>query len=258
MYNRHDQLWHDLWATNLLNRSIAISLVVHVVALAILVNTSRNFKSARELTLPLVYKVSFAPPPAPKAPEPPKVAKIVTPPKPKPEPPKKIEKPKPKPESKKIVKIVEKPKPIPPKPKETPKAPPKPKPVEKPQPKPDPKPEKKVEKTNQEPVKADIKMKQELPEELEYWGRLVKRKVEKYWHVPTGIRMDEKENEAIVSFFLDRDGDLIGRPEVMKEALDKSLGSSGVRAIQLAAPFPPLPEGFESPEQQVIYVFGLN
>jgi len=51
---------------------------------------------------------------------------------------------------------------------------------------------------------------------------------------------------------------LMGAPQIVKEAADPKLAASGVKAIQDAAPFPPLPEDYSELEQQVIYVFRLQ
>lgn len=100
-------------------------------------------------------------------------------------------------------------------------------------------------------------MKQELPSILDSWGRRVQHKVEKYYRVPPGVRLDLENNTAEVAFWVDRNGNLLGKPEVVREASDPALGVSGVRAIELAAPLPPLPEDFRQPEQQVIYEFRM-
>jgi TonB family protein len=86
---------------------------------------------------------------------------------------------------------------------------------------------------------------------------LVQVKVEKNWQVPAGLSLGDKGNQATVSFWVDRQGNLLAKPEVVKEAADRELGESGVRAIMLAAPLPPLPDDFKSMEQEVIYVFTL-
>ena len=69
--------------------------------------------------------------------------------------------------------------------------------------------------------------------------------------------LEEDDDEALVSFWVDRSGNLMGPPEIVKHATNRSLGESGVRAIKLAAPLPPLPIEFAASEQQVVYAFGL-
>ncbi|MFP4191071.1 MAG: TonB C-terminal domain-containing protein [Candidatus Hydrogenedentota bacterium] len=92
---------------------------------------------------------------------------------------------------------------------------------------------------------------------LNYWGRLVRRQVERYWEIPGGIRLEE-ENRAVVSFWVDRSGNLLAEPEIESHAHDPAIAESGKRAIEHAAPFPPLPSDFEEPEQQVMFVFNLQ
>jgi len=70
--------------------------------------------------------------------------------------------------------------------------------------------------------------------------------------------MDAAENVAEVTFWVNRHGDLLGTPMVTKHAADPALGESGVNAIKLAAPFPPLPERYPHEEQMVVYGFTLN
>lgn len=75
--------------------------------------------------------------------------------------------------------------------------------------------------------------------------------------VPGGVKMDDEGAEAIISFWVDRNGNILGKPEVVKTP-DKALADSGVRAIMLAAPLPPLPFDYKAEEQQVVYVFSLE
>ncbi len=70
--------------------------------------------------------------------------------------------------------------------------------------------------------------------------------------------MDAEENVAEVSFWVGQDGNLLSAPTVAKHAADPALGESGVNAILLAAPFPPLPEGYAQMEQLVVYAFTLH
>ncbi|MFO7974314.1 MAG: TonB family protein [Candidatus Hydrogenedentota bacterium] len=100
-------------------------------------------------------------------------------------------------------------------------------------------------------------MENTLPSELSYWARMVQRKVTKYWEVPGGIRIDPKNNQAKISFWVDRKGNLIGEPVVIQHANHVALAQSGLRALKLAAPFPPLPDTYIEPEVQVVYTFTL-
>ncbi|HOV33522.1 MAG TPA: TonB C-terminal domain-containing protein [Candidatus Hydrogenedens sp.] len=224
--------------------------------------------------IPLVFQVSL------ESPVPNDSIEQVTPPATK-EPEPKVEQPKPeqpKPEPK-----VEQPKP------EQPKPEPK---VEQPkpeQPKPEPKPEKKQTEKKPEPQKPKSpKPKKEstqpqknqqtdkkqdpitpsagpkaqvanlLPPELEWWARQVQRKIEDVWVVPDGIKIDNENNVAEVSFWINRNGELIEQPKVTKEASDPTLAESGVQAILLAAPFPRFPDSFNKDEQLIVYTFSLQ
>jgi len=206
-----------------------------------------NQAMQREVEPPIsiTYDVQFVSMPTPEPeeepepepeppPEPEPVPEEKPEPKPEPKPKKEVKKPESKPESK-------------PKPKDPPPAP-KPKP---------PEPEPKAEVTKPKPAKTGIQIQLALPSILNSWGRWVQRKVEKYWTIPGGIDINDEGNEAVISFWVDQDGNLIGRPEIVKHASNKALGESGVRAILLAAPLPPLPVEYDENEQQVVYAFSL-
>ena len=192
------------------------------------------------------------PPPPPKEPEP--VAK-----KEEPEPKPKKEEPKPKPKPKK-----EEPKPKPVAKKEEPKPKPKPKKEEpKPKPKPKPTPPAPVEPPKPAPevvAKAQPEpgiQQKALPTVLSGWARSVQRKVERFWFVPPGMRMVD-DNSVHVSFWVNRHGQLLSKPEIIKKGIQPELGESGIKAILNAQPFPPLPQSFQGNEQQVIYVFSVK
>lgn len=214
-----------------------MSVVLHAAAgVALTVSFDKPPKRA----IPIAYEVQVLQPPTP---EPKEEVKKVEPPKPKPKPKPKKPEPKPKPKKKKV-KVEKKPKPEPKKPEPKPEPP-----KEKPKPIPEV-----VEPT---PKKAGIQIKRQLPPLLNSWGRLVQRKVEKYWVVPGGIKIDEEDSGALISFWVDREGNLIGPPEIVKHGSDPALGESGVRAIRMAAPLPPLPMEYDEQEQQVVYMFSL-
>jgi len=236
MNSYYHQYRQGLWATDRLRRAVLISLMAHLVLGLV---AFQAFKHPRPVFRQNIYHVQFVPI---QPPETPKEKEPETPVPQEPEPelePEPEPKPKPEPEPKPKPKVEPRPKPPKPKPKSAPK----------PESKPAPKPK--------TPAPTGITMKQKLPSVLDVWGRLVQRKVEKYWEVPPGIRLDLDNNEAEVAFWVGRDGDLLGEPQVVKHASDTALGESGVRAIKLSAPLPPLPEDYEEPEQQVVYVFAL-
>lgn len=257
MQDRYDYYWlHH--STRALRGAVIVSLILHA---GILAGLTWLFTSHKPKIHPSVYQVQFLaagnpsepeavvpeppppPEPEPKAEPPPPPPKEEAP-KPKPPEPKKEEKPKP---------------PEKPKPKEKPKPPEPPKEKPKPQPpkeKPKPEPPKEQPKPAPEPAaKPGVSMKQALPTVLGTWGGLVQRKVERAWDVPVGVRIDPENNEAVVSFWVNRDGRLLGEPEILKQALDPAIGQSAIDAVKAAAPFPPLPDGYNQPEVQVVYTF---
>lgn len=288
MGNRYDEIWVGLWNRRSIRWAISFSLMVHLcVVVALWWNPLRKTRILPETFNEVTFFSAVAPTPAPsqpqlppptiqpepvKEPEPPKPE----PPKPeppKPEPPKPEPKPDPKPEPKpvevaaatKVEPPKPEPKPEPPKPKPEPPKP-KPKPLELKESVPEPAP-KPMDLLEPQPVlqplqpidaepTATLDFSTRLPTELGTWGGLVKRKVEARWAPPTGLRI--AANEAIVSFWVDRRGNLIGEPEIIQHAQDRAVGDSALLAIKLGAPFPPLPKSFGEPEVNVIIVFRLN
>ncbi|MCX8065765.1 MAG: TonB C-terminal domain-containing protein [Candidatus Hydrogenedentes bacterium] len=267
-------LYYEYWKkrddTKRIRKAFIISVIVHLLIFVPFL----FFKFRTPEAIPLVFQVSLQTPapetPVPEKPaiqpEPPKPEPLPKPEPPKPEPPKpeppkqeppkkpelpKEEKPKqekkeePKPEKKDLPKKEDK------KPKEEVK----PKPPEStPEPKP---PEKKQELTASNAMpKAEITS--QIPPELEWWARQVQRKIDSVWVVPEGIKVDVENNVAEVSFLVNRAGQLVEPPKVIKEASDPELGESGVRAIMLAVPFPRLPDNYPKDEQLVVYSFSLQ
>ena len=108
------------------------------------------------------------------------------------------------------------------------------------------------------PDQSDMLSVNNLPPGLMSWGALVKRKVELVWIPPQGVELMEDETVAEVSFWVDAQGNLVGRPEVVKEASDPAVSASGITAIMLAQPYPPLPEAYGLTERQILYEFKLS
>jgi len=96
------------------------------------------------------------------------------------------------------------------------------------------------------------------PSELSAWAVLIKRKVDRVFIVPPNFQMYALEDKAEVSFRVDRNGLLLGTPTITKQATNPALGESGVNAIKLAAPFPPLPESYPHAEQMVVFGFTVT
>ncbi len=220
------------------------------------------------------------PPPAPEPPKPEPVQEEPKPEPPKPEPPKE-EKPKEKPK--------EEPKPKPELPKEKPKEEkPKDKPKEEKKPaekKPADKPKQTAKKpadskaqtaaktppktppgkpgapnglpSQTGPAKPGVRS-EGMPSFLDGWCRNLQRKVERVWTIPDGLLLTPENNFAEVEFWIDRAGNLLDTPKVVKAASDPALGESGVQAILLAAPFPPLPAAFDRNSLAIVYVFGMQ
>lgn len=265
----------NLEAPGRLRRALAASFTAHLTFAFVAVGAALYQRPLRQQVL---YTVQFSAaqpdaqttgpvaqgqPEAPK-PEPPK------PEAPKPEPPK-PEPPKPEPEKPKPEPEKPKPKPEPKKPKE--KQEKKPEPAKQPK-----KPSKETKpKLPDEPIPlpsgppvlpglpqgvpgapSAVSVKGGLPSVLSGWGQLVQMKVEKYWEEPSGVRLDLENNSAEIAFWVDRQGNLIGEPEVIKKSGDPALDETGLRAIKLSAPLPPLPDDFTKAEQQVVYVFRLT
>lgn len=97
-----------------------------------------------------------------------------------------------------------------------------------------------------------------MPSFLDGWCRNLQRKVESVWVMPEGMLLPADNRFAEVEFWVDRAGNLQDTPRVVKEAGDPALGESGVRAIMMAAPFPPLPDAFERTSLAIVYVFGVE
>jgi len=96
-----------------------------------------------------------------------------------------------------------------------------------------------------------------MPSFLDGWCRNLQRKVESVWTMPEGMLLPNNRL-AEVEFWVDRAGNVMDTPRVVKEADDPALGQSGVRAIMMAAPFPPLPDAFDRNSLAIVYVFGVE
>ncbi|MCA1901123.1 MAG: TonB C-terminal domain-containing protein [Candidatus Hydrogenedens sp.] len=253
-------LYQEYWNRNKESKQIKKAFIISILIHILIFIPFYFYKFRTPEPIPLVFQVSLEnpvpekpitqePPPEPPKPEPPK------PEPPKPEPPKpEPPKPEPKPEPPKPEPKPEK-KPEPPKPKPEPEKKPEP---PKPKPEPEKKPVEKKEKIPPTPPAPKAEVATPLPPELEWWARQVQRKIESVWVVPEGIKIDPENNVAEVSFWVNRQGQLIETPRVTKEASDPELGESGIRAILLAAPFPRFPDGFAKDEQLVVYAFSLQ
>ena len=260
MRRSYDRYWETLWSREPIRRALLASLAAHlVVVLAVAYVPQTPPQEPKSIT----YQVDFIRLTEPR-PEPPE--EVAEPEPPKPEPPKPPPpEPEPEPEPKK-------PEPAPPEPKKVVKKDPPPEPKPKPEPpkpepkketKPDPPKPTKVAKAETPPVerlvqKAGPKLKQQLPSELQGWAGLVRKKVDRLWTEPGGVRVGAEGIEAVVSFWVDKQGRLIGEPEIVVSDASGALAASGVRALKAANPFPPLPPDYRAREQQVFFAFTMN
>ena len=293
MRSFYAQFW-PLHSSAKLRRAIIVSIVLHIaIVSALTIRLPREFQLT-QAGMYSVELINPSAPPAEAPPlGKPMVAPPVDPqPAPPPPPPKK-EEPKPKPEPKKEepkpVKPVKEEKPKPEKPKEekpkkeTPKEERK-KEKEEEKKKPEEKPVKIARNDNPlndvsdnplddlnaatrptrkqtQPVpgvatgKPGLTMAGGVPSVLGMWGGLVQRKVEKEWVVPEGIQLGPVDDGALISFWVNRDGQLVGEPSVEKHAVDSAVAVSAIRAIKSAVPYPALPDSFGDAKVQVYYTF---
>jgi TonB family protein len=253
LYDNHWQYIKSSWTMKL---CVVFSVLLHVfLGYSLLL----KMHQPKPKPIPVSVQVEFTSPPIPdsdlkqadNAPPPPPKKSEPKKPEPKPEPPKKSEPKKPEP------------KPVPPKKSEPKKPEPKPVPPKKSEPKkPEPKPEppKPVEPPPEvvaKPKEQGIQ-KEALPHILSAWAALVQRKVDQKWRMPGGVLLTDANKEIHISFWVNRDGKILGKPEIVKSAADPRLGEAGLKAIKLAEPLPKLPNEFTGNEQQVMYVFTIK
>lgn len=94
-----------------------------------------------------------------------------------------------------------------------------------------------------------------IPSALGMWGGLVQRKVEKEWEIPEGIQLGSPDDGALISFWVGRNGELLGEPEIVKHAVDPAVATSAIRAIKAVVPYPALPDSYGDAKVQVYYTF---
>jgi TonB family protein len=292
MHSHYEHYWRRKRPSSALPWAVVLSLVFHG---ALVAGTSYLYRHNATLSLPPVYQVTFVPaeitpdlvpggspeaPPPPLAPEPPtpEPPKVEPPKPPEPEPPK-VELPKP---------------PEPEKPKEEPPVKPKPTEVAKPKEETKPKKTKEPakQKADTKPkklAKADpnekagsklgvpggkpsdqlpgpgavpgppkgpgVTMGEGLPTVLNTWSSLVQMKVQRVWQVPDSARYRGATQQVVLSFWVNRDGHLLGGPEVISVVGDTELSDSAVAAVKAAVPLPRLPESYAEPEIQIVCTF---
>ena len=206
----------------------------------------------------------------PRLPEPPKEEPKIAPEpepakeEPTPEPPKEEPEPKPEPpkEEPKVAKV-EEPKPVPkPEPKKEPeplkKEPPKEAPPKKEPAKPQPtqiaknfdavEPSSLPQSTQTPkkigPPKTGAAISNALPSALDGWSRLVQRKVERYWEVPGGVRVGPDGDEAVIAFWVDRQGSVNRTARDHQRGPGPDSGEVGHGRAALGQSFATVPGGF--------------
>lgn len=92
---------------------------------------------------------------------------------------------------------------------------------------------------------------------LSWWSNQVQRLVERKWLSPEGVLIVPDHNAAQIKFTVNRKGELVGQPEVIKEASDPEVAKTGLKALLDSAPLPPLPEGYTENQHEVIITFRL-
>lgn len=91
-----------------------------------------------------------------------------------------------------------------------------------------------------------------MPSILSTWAKQVQRNVLRYWNAPGGVSVG---NKTVISFTVSRDGQLLDEPQIAEPSGDAALDASGIQAVKVAAPYPPLPVGFTGSQQEVLFVF---
>lgn len=76
-----------------------------------------------------------------------------------------------------------------------------------------------------------------------YYLQIVQRKIASFWEPPQGVQAQGGEVAAVVWFRIERDGRVRMR-YVEQESGSKFFDNSTLRALELALPFPPLPEEY--------------
>ncbi len=96
-----------------------------------------------------------------------------------------------------------------------------------------------------------------LPAGLKGWGEKVMQKVGRYWTIPPGLPMTA-DNYADIEFIVDRDGNILGQPRILKEGTSLELSQSGLAALALTKKLPPFPTSFLESRVTIIYRFNLS
>ncbi len=76
-----------------------------------------------------------------------------------------------------------------------------------------------------------------------YYLQIVQRKIASFWEPPQGIQVQGSEIAAVVWFRIERDGRVRTR-YVEQESGSGFFDNSTLRALEMALPFPPLPEEY--------------
>lgn len=108
------------------------------------------------------------------------------------------------------------------------------------------------------PLQEGINLPEDMLAFLAGWARLVQRKIENAWEPPDTHTPSGSNDKVVVSFWLDCQGTLLGKPEIIDNTSDQSLAESGIQAVLHAFPFPSLPDAFPHKELQIMYKFSVS
>ena len=89
-----------------------------------------------------------------------------------------------------------------------------------------------------------------------YYTENIRRKIDMNWSAPP-IESAADIKEAVVSFVLFPNGK-IGDPRIEKSSGNSYFDQAALRAVYLANPFPPFPQGFRDPSLLIHYRFSLD
>ncbi len=90
---------------------------------------------------------------------------------------------------------------------------------------------------------------------FEWYARTIKDRVQRRWYAPYAFtHLGSMSGDCIVEFRIQKDGTIVG-PNLLDSTKYKALDDPALRAIQFAAPFPPLPQDFPEEDLGVRFKF---
>ncbi|HTN42796.1 MAG TPA: energy transducer TonB [Nitrospiria bacterium] len=104
---------------------------------------------------------------------------------------------------------------------------------------------------------AKLQTKIEIPDfKFPYYTDMIQRKIELYWSPPP-LETTADATEAVVGFVLFSTGK-VGDPRIEKSSGNAYFDQAALRAVYLANPLPPFPQGFRDPSMTVHFRFALT